>query len=80
MAEGCEVGQADIRNSIVGLRCQIGNQVQISNTILMGADYYDPEQLPVNTIPLGVGENCELMGQSSIKTLVSPRGRYPLLP
>ena len=32
---------AVIENSVIGLRCRIGRNVVIRNTVLMGADYYE---------------------------------------
>ncbi|MBN2502754.1 MAG: glucose-1-phosphate adenylyltransferase [Anaerolineales bacterium] len=62
MAEGCQVGAATIENTVVGLRSQIADNVKLSSTILMGADFYDtPESIQeCENIPLGIGGNCEI--------------------
>jgi glucose-1-phosphate adenylyltransferase len=60
MGDGCEVGRAEIRDSIIGLRSQIAGGVRIRNTIMMGADYY--ESPPVDGLPLGIGANCDIEG------------------
>jgi glucose-1-phosphate adenylyltransferase len=61
MADGCKVGQSEINDSIVGLRSQISDGVKISDTILMGADYYDPEGYPrKGNIPMGIGPGCDI--------------------
>jgi glucose-1-phosphate adenylyltransferase len=63
LAEGCQIGKAKINNSIVGLRSQIAGGVVMKNTIMMGADYYDPtDEPPPGNIPLGVGRNCSIDG------------------
>jgi glucose-1-phosphate adenylyltransferase len=63
LAEGCKVEQAEIDDSIVGLRSQIADRVKISKTILMGADYYDPPgPLPAGVLPLGIGPDCQIEG------------------
>jgi glucose-1-phosphate adenylyltransferase len=61
MAEGCQVGAATIENTVVGLRSQIADNVKLSSTILMGADFYDtPDSISeCEGIPLGIGVNCE---------------------
>jgi glucose-1-phosphate adenylyltransferase len=63
IAEGCQIHQAEINDSIVGLRCSIADGVHISNSILMGSDYYDELGVPPRQgIPLGIGENCTIEG------------------
>ena len=62
MAEGCQVGAATIEDTVVGLRSQIANNVKMTDTILMGADFYDtPDSIrECENIPLGIGANCEI--------------------
>jgi glucose-1-phosphate adenylyltransferase len=63
LADGCQIHEAEISDSIVGLRSQIADGVRMKETILMGADYYvspDPE-MP-GEIPIGVGHNCQVEG------------------
>ena len=44
IADGCVIGEGSvIENSVVGLRCKIGRNVTILNSILMGADFYQTE-------------------------------------
>jgi glucose-1-phosphate adenylyltransferase len=62
LADGCHIQRADISNAIIGLRSQISDGVQIINSILMGADYYEPGPPESGGIPLGVGPNCEIEG------------------
>lgn len=63
LADGCNIGNAEIKNSIIGLRSQIQDGTKISQTILMGADYYDaPDEIPFSSIPLGIGPNCFIEG------------------
>jgi glucose-1-phosphate adenylyltransferase len=63
LAEGSQIHKAEIHNAIVGLRGQIASGVVMNDTIMMGADYYDPpNQSPPNNIPLGIGPNCQISG------------------
>lgn len=63
IADGCQIHQAEIQDSIIGLRSQIAAGVRMSRTILMGADYYDdPDTPPHGGIPLGIGANCQIEG------------------
>lgn len=42
LADGCIIEPgAHIENSVIGLRCRIGRDVTIRNSIIMGADFYE---------------------------------------
>jgi glucose-1-phosphate adenylyltransferase len=60
IADGSRVGQSEISNSIIGLRSQISDGVTIKDSIIMGADYYDPEGPSSSGIPLGIGPLCQI--------------------
>lgn len=63
IAEGCKIHQAEVSNTIIGLRSQISTGANINYSILMGADYFDePESLPPDTPALGIGANCQIEG------------------
>jgi glucose-1-phosphate adenylyltransferase len=64
LADGCVVQGAEIRNSVVGLRSVIGDDVVIHDTVLMGADYYEGERpAEQGDVPLlGVGRGCCIKG------------------
>ncbi len=61
LCEGCRVQNAEITHSVVGIRSQVAAGVQIKDSIIMGADYYDPGKRP-SSIPTGVGPNCNIEG------------------
>jgi glucose-1-phosphate adenylyltransferase len=58
IAEGCRVRKADITHSIVGIRSQIAEETVVKDSIMMGADYYEPKKH--GEIPLGIGKNCHI--------------------
>jgi glucose-1-phosphate adenylyltransferase len=63
LADGCQIHDADISDSIVGLRSQIADGVQMKDTIMMGADYYDPPNIPPRGgIPIGLGRQARIQG------------------
>lgn len=64
LSEGCLVKDARIRHSIVGERSQIRQGVEISDSILMGADYYDDSSdlADHDKVPLGIGRNSKISG------------------
>lgn len=58
---------AVIENSVIGLRCRIGRNVTIRNSVLMGADYFqsDAERAAdlANGVPsVGIGEGSHIEG------------------
>jgi glucose-1-phosphate adenylyltransferase len=64
MTDGCCIEDADIRNSVVGVRTQIARGTRIQNTVIMGSDYYERDMPDGSTpeIPIGFGENCVIEG------------------
>lgn len=63
LADGCRVAKANIRNSVIGLRSQIADGVEIRNSVIMGADYYTapkPDAYP--GMPLGIDRGCYIEG------------------
>lgn len=72
LTDGCNIQSADIYRSIIGLRSQIKSGVQISNTVMMGADYFDRERIYPDEfhdgthtnylMPLGIGEGTQIEG------------------
>jgi glucose-1-phosphate adenylyltransferase len=68
VADGSRIEEgAVIENSVVGLRCFIGRNVVLRNTVLMGYDFYEtPEEFvhsrQLGLPPLGVGEGTVIDG------------------
>ena len=65
ICEGCFIGNGEIDRTIVGIRSRIGENVRISDTIVMGADYYQTlkeiRQSEQAGSPLvGIGRNVEI--------------------
>ncbi|MDD5422176.1 MAG: glucose-1-phosphate adenylyltransferase [Candidatus Omnitrophota bacterium] len=59
IAEGSIINDAEITNSIVGLRSIVGKGCRIADTVIMGADYYEES---VNSGParVGIGDNSHI--------------------
>jgi glucose-1-phosphate adenylyltransferase len=58
---------AVIENSVIGLRCRIGRNVTIRNSIVMGSDFYEtPARITSHhtngQAPLGIGEGTHIEG------------------
>jgi glucose-1-phosphate adenylyltransferase len=68
VADGSLIGDGTtIENSVIGLRCRIGRNVTIRNAIIMGADYYQPEEhrrydLESGRPPIGIGDGSVIEG------------------
>lgn len=59
VAEGSVISDAEIKNSIVGLRSMIGKNCKISRTVIMGADYYE-DRGSTEPIKIGIGDGSEI--------------------
>lgn len=67
VADGCMINDAEIHNSVIGIRSIIGKNTLIQNSIIMGADYYESESnIRMNRfkkIPnTGIGDNSSITG------------------
>ncbi len=63
LAEGGRILKADLDNCVIGLRSQISDGVRMKDTIMMGADYYDPPNATLpGRVPLGIGPDCQIEG------------------
>ncbi len=64
--EGCSIEGAEIEGSLVGIRTQIRKGTKISNTVIMGADYYDFDESFLGSgdtsTALGIGRDCSIEG------------------
>jgi glucose-1-phosphate adenylyltransferase len=62
VAEGCALDHCTIDRAVVGIRTQVRAGATITNSVLLGADYYDvDEESPGdNPVPLGVGMDSTL--------------------
>ncbi len=67
LADGCRVERASVEDSIVGVRCFIGQQAEIKRSILMGADHFETEEDKAENRRLGrphigIGTNSIIHG------------------
>jgi glucose-1-phosphate adenylyltransferase len=62
VAEGCYVEDAQIGDSIIGIRTSIGAGCRIERSVLLGADYYESagDQPAPQEIPIGIGREVVL--------------------
>lgn len=62
VADGGTIGSATVHKTVVGLRSNIQDGATVEESILMGADFYDPAPVVPwekvdKSIPLGIGRN-----------------------
>lgn len=62
LAEGCQITNARLINSTIGLRSRIGDGTLLKDTIMMGADFYSRPHIPDDSIQIGIGKNCHIEG------------------
>lgn len=63
IAEGCIISADKIEKSVIGIRSRIGKDSKISNTYMMGNDFYESlDDMDRKKIPvlLGIGERCQI--------------------
>jgi glucose-1-phosphate adenylyltransferase len=61
LCDGCRIQDAEISHTVIGVRSQIATGSKIKDSVIMGADYYDPGKRP-SSIPTGIGPNCDING------------------
>lgn len=64
-SEGCIITEAKLNKSVVGARSIICEGTELDGVIMMGADYYDPEDEKAENLkngrPItGIGKNCKI--------------------
>lgn len=63
VCEACRIDDATIERSIVGIRAVVGRGARISETVVMGADFFATAHQGGGAghgIPLGIGEGCTI--------------------
>jgi len=64
ISDGCIISDATIRHSLIGIRSVIGRGCSISESVLMGADYYNKRNIneddTVSVIPVRIGEGTRI--------------------
>ncbi len=56
ISEGCILREAQIENSIIGLRSVIHKRAIVNKSVIMGMDYFEFESPVSHQVPLGIGE------------------------
>jgi glucose-1-phosphate adenylyltransferase len=63
LADGCQIHQAEITHSVIGVRSVIAAGSKIKDSVLMGADYYvDDADMDPRKPRIGIGPGCTITG------------------
>ncbi|KAH7427983.1 hypothetical protein KP509_10G070100 [Ceratopteris richardii] len=65
VSHGCFLRECSVEHCIVGIRSRIENGVELKDTVMLGADYYETDAeraalLAQGKVPIGVGENSKI--------------------
>ncbi|KAB1207302.1 Glucose-1-phosphate adenylyltransferase large subunit 1 [Morella rubra] len=65
ISHGCFLRECDVEHSVVGERSRLDYGVELKDTVMMGADYYQTEPeiaslLAEGKVPIGVGTNAKI--------------------
>ncbi|CAI9755880.1 unnamed protein product [Fraxinus pennsylvanica] len=65
ISHGCFLQECSVQHSIVGIRSRLDYGVELEDTMMMGADYYQTESeiaslLAAGKVPIGVGRNTKI--------------------
>ncbi len=75
LTDGCRISNSVVKNAVIGLRSIINGNTQLDSTILMGADFFESEEMLAENaskgIPnVGIGE-----GSSIAKAIIDKNAR-----
>ncbi|KAL2498268.1 Glucose-1-phosphate adenylyltransferase large subunit 2 [Abeliophyllum distichum] len=70
ISHGCFLRECSVQHSIVGIRSRLDYGVELKDTMMMGADYYQTEfeiasLLATGKVPIGVGHNTKIRYEQS---------------
>lgn len=64
IGDGCIINAEKIEKSVIGIRARVGSKSVVTNTYVMGSDFYESLEDLANRTPekpsLGIGENCTI--------------------
>ena len=64
ISDGCIITDASITRSVIGVRSIIESKTEITDTVVMGADYFERNRFaadrPTGVPPIGIGSNCKI--------------------
>ncbi len=87
ISDGCIITDAHIERSVIGVRSIIENEARITDTVMMGADYFEKDRLihkNPDDPPIGIGRNARIHNAIIDKNArigenvtINPEGKEP---
>ena len=90
--DGCLIQRSTIQDSVIGLRSVVHEGAHVERSLIMGADYYDADEIPkVKKVGIGkgcrivnaiidknahIGEGVSILNESKRKEYDDPEGRF----
>ncbi len=63
LADGCRIDNTIIKHSVIGFRTLVAYGSRITDSIVMGADYYEKARFKArHKLPIGIGPGCQIEG------------------
>ncbi|KAK1407483.1 hypothetical protein QVD17_39099 [Tagetes erecta] len=65
ISHGCFLRECSVEHSVVGIRSRLDQGVELKDTMMMGADYYQTDSeiaalIATGRVPIGVGQNTKI--------------------
>ncbi len=62
IGEGCIITDSSLRRCVIGVRAFLGEGCMLQDVVMMGADYYESRDIPIDEKrpALGLGRNCDI--------------------
>ncbi|KAI3673194.1 hypothetical protein L6452_39310 [Arctium lappa] len=85
ISHGCFLRDCSVQHSVVGIRSRLDQGVQLKDTMMMGADYYQTDSevaalIANGKVPIGVGENTKIISsEDSGGIVIADDGRFVLV-
>jgi len=65
VSHGCFLRDCSVEHSLIGLRSRLESGVEVKDTMMLGADYYETDEeraalIAAGKVPMGIGENTKI--------------------
>lgn len=75
LTDGCRISKSNISNAVIGLRSIVKSNTKIEATIIMGADYYESEEMLKKNAEKGIPDIGIGMGSVIARAIVDKNAR-----
>ena len=75
LTDGCRISKSIINNAVLGLRSIVKADTRINSTILMGADYYESEEMLADNAQKGIPDIGIGKGSTITRAIIDKNAR-----